>query len=159
VELGRLKTILANIHLKYCQIKREIYWNYRDSSKKAMENKCWKERGMKHTHLHRWTCASGKSMIPRHKWSPRYRIAHGWKIWVWIYHQGTWELVKQKEPRSIFIIFYYYFISFSFFLSLSFFFSFFFLFSLTFIFFSSYFFHFSFFFLLLLRTFCNIILT
>ena len=27
--------------------------------------------------------ASGKWMIPRHKWSSRYRIAHGWKIWVW----------------------------------------------------------------------------
>jgi hypothetical protein len=60
---------------------------------------------MKHTHLDRWTCASGKWMIPRHEWSPRYRIAHGWKIWVWIYHQGTRELMKQKEPRRIFIIF------------------------------------------------------
>jgi hypothetical protein len=30
--------------------------------KKAMENKCWKERGMKHTHLDKWTCASGKWM-------------------------------------------------------------------------------------------------
>jgi hypothetical protein len=89
--------------------------------KKAMENKCWKERGMKPTHLDRWTCASGKWMMPRHDWSPRYRIAHGWKIWVWICHQGTWELMKQKELRSIFIIFYFYFISFSFF-SLSFFF-------------------------------------
>ena len=87
----------------------------------AMENKCWKERGMKHTHLDRWTCASGKWMIPRHKWSPHYQIAHGWKIWVWICLWGTWELMKQKEPRSIFIVFYFYFISFSFF-SLSFFF-------------------------------------
>jgi hypothetical protein len=60
---------------------------------------------MKHTHLDRWTCASGKWMIPRHESSPRYRIAHGWKIWVWICHQGTWELMKQKELRSIFIIF------------------------------------------------------
>jgi hypothetical protein len=54
---------------------REIYRNYRDSSKRP-----WKinveNRGMKHTHLDRWTCASGKWMIPRHKWSPRYRIAH-----------------------------------------------------------------------------------
>jgi hypothetical protein len=73
--------------------------------KKAMENKCWKEREMKHTHLDRWTCASGKWMISRHEWSPCYRIAHCWKIWVWICHQGTWELMKQKEPRSIFIIF------------------------------------------------------
>jgi hypothetical protein len=102
---------------------------------------------MEHTHLDRWPCASGKWMIPRRELSPRYQIAHGWKIWVWICHQGTWELTKQKEPRSIFIVFFYfYFISFSFF-SLSFFllFSSFFL---TFLFFSSYiyFFHFSFFF-------------
>jgi hypothetical protein len=85
-----------------------------------MENKCWKERGMKHTHLDRWTCASGKWMIPRHEWSPRYRIAHGWKIWVWICHQGTWELMKQKEPRSIFIfsLFYFLLIFLSFFFSL-----------------------------------------
>jgi hypothetical protein len=60
---------------------------------------------MEHTHLERWPCASGKWMIPRHEWSPRYRIPHGWKIWVWICHQCIWELMKQKEPRSIFIIF------------------------------------------------------
>jgi hypothetical protein len=35
--------------------------------KKAMENKCWITRRMKHTHLDRWTCTSGKWMIPRHK--------------------------------------------------------------------------------------------
>jgi hypothetical protein len=59
---------------------------------------------MKHTHLDRWTCTSGKWMIPRHELSPRYQIAHGWKIWVWICHQGIWELMKQKEPRSISIL-------------------------------------------------------
>jgi hypothetical protein len=32
------------LHLKYCQIKREIYWNLLRLVKKAMENKCWKER-------------------------------------------------------------------------------------------------------------------
>jgi hypothetical protein len=90
------------------------------------ENKCWKEKGMKHTHLDRWTCASGKWKIPRHEWSPHYRIAHGWKIWVWICHQGTWELMKQKEPMSIFIIFLNFILFPSHFLS--FFFSFFFLF-------------------------------
>jgi hypothetical protein len=125
--------------------------------KKVMENKCWKEIGMKHTHLDRWTCASGKWKIPRHVWSPRYRIAHGWKIWVWICHQATWELMKQKEPRSIFIIF----LNFILFLS-HFFFSFFFLFLLpfflTFPFFSSYFFHFSFF-SFAPQNFCNIIFT
>jgi hypothetical protein len=125
--------------------------------KKAMENKCWKERGMKHTHLDKWTCASGKWMIPRHEWSPRYRIAHGWKIWVWICHQGTWEVMKQNEPRNIFIIFLN-FILFPSHFSLFLFSLLFFLFFL--LFFSSHhiFFLFSFF-LLLLKTFCNIILT
>jgi hypothetical protein len=47
--------------------------------KKAMENKCWKGREMEHTHLERWTSASGKWVIPRHGCSSRYRIAHGWK--------------------------------------------------------------------------------
>jgi hypothetical protein len=105
-----------------------------------MENKCWKEKGMKHTHLHRWTRAIGKWMIPRHKWSPRYQIAHGWKVWVWICLQGTWELMKQNEPRSNFIIIFlllFYSLSFSisFFLLL---------FSLTFLFFSSFFYIFLF---------------
>jgi hypothetical protein len=44
---------------------------------------------------------------PKHEWSPRYQIAHGWKIWVWICHQVTWALMRQKEPRSIFILFFY----------------------------------------------------
>jgi hypothetical protein len=59
---------------------------------------------MKYKHLDKWTCASGKWMIPMHEWSPHYRIAHGWKISLWICHQCTWELMKQKDPRSIFII-------------------------------------------------------
>jgi hypothetical protein len=41
--------------------------------------------GRENTHfLDRWTCANGKG---RHKWSPCYRIAHGWKdeygSWSW----------------------------------------------------------------------------
>jgi hypothetical protein len=117
--------------------------------KKYMKNKCWKERGMKRTHLDRWTCASGKWMIPRHEWSPRYQIAHGWKIWVWICHQGIWELMKQKEPRSIFFIFLNFILFPSHFFS--FLFSFFSLFSYFSILFIIFFFHFSF--LLLLKTF------
>jgi hypothetical protein len=89
--------------------------------KKAMKNKCWKERGTKHTHLDKWTCASGKWMIPRHEWSPRYRIAHGWKIWVWMCHQGTWELMKQKRTEEhlyFFSLFYFLLIFLSLFFSL-----------------------------------------
>jgi hypothetical protein len=112
---------------------------------------------MKHTHLDRSTCASRKWMIPRREWSPRYRIAHGWKIWVWICHQGTWELMQQKEPRSIFIIFLK-FILFPSHFSLFLFFTLFFLFFLLFFYSHHNFFLFSFF-LLLLKTFCNITFT
>jgi hypothetical protein len=34
MELDRSKQFQKNIHPKYCQIKREIYWNYQDSSKR-----------------------------------------------------------------------------------------------------------------------------
>jgi hypothetical protein len=67
------------LYLKYCQTKRDLLELPR-LVKKAMENKCWKEREMEHTHLERWKCARGKWVIPRHKRSSRYRIAHGWKI-------------------------------------------------------------------------------
>jgi hypothetical protein len=67
------------LYLKYYQTKREIYWNYRDLSKMVMENKCWKGREMEHTHLERWTGASGKWVLLRHECSSHCRIAHGWK--------------------------------------------------------------------------------
>jgi hypothetical protein len=38
-----------------------------ETRQKSMETKCWKERGAKHTHLDKWTCASGKWMTPRHE--------------------------------------------------------------------------------------------
>jgi hypothetical protein len=38
-----------------------------ETRQKAMENKCWKGRGMKYKHLDKWTCASGKWMIPMHE--------------------------------------------------------------------------------------------
>jgi hypothetical protein len=65
-------------------------------------------------------------MILRHEWSPRYRIAHGWKIWVWIWHQGTdnlWSKKNRGECLLIFLILFYFLLIFS--LFLSFFFSFF----------------------------------
>jgi hypothetical protein len=98
---------------------------------------------MKHTQLDKWTCASGKWMIPRHEWSPRYRIAHVWKIWVWICHQGTWELMKKKNRGAslLFFLIIFYFL-------LIFFFLFFFFLPFFLLLFSSHhiFFHFSFFF-------------
>jgi hypothetical protein len=51
----------------------------RDSSKKSLENNVISRRGRKiHTLRDRWTCANSR-VIPRHKGSPRYWIAHGWK--------------------------------------------------------------------------------
>jgi hypothetical protein len=46
--------------------------------KKVMENKCSEKKEKEHTHLERWTCASGKWVILRHEQSSRYWIAHGW---------------------------------------------------------------------------------
>ena len=39
-------------------------------------------------------------LIPRHNWSPCYRIAHGWNNWVQSNLQSTWSLMKLKELRS-----------------------------------------------------------
>jgi hypothetical protein len=53
------------LYFQYCQTKRDLL-DLPRLVKKAMENKCWKEREMEHTHLERWTCASVKWVIPRH---------------------------------------------------------------------------------------------
>jgi hypothetical protein len=53
------KTILAYVESDLLELSRLV--------KKAMENKCWKEREMEHTHLERWTCERGKLVIPRYK--------------------------------------------------------------------------------------------
>jgi hypothetical protein len=76
------------LYLKYCQTKRDLLELPR-LVKKAMENKCWKGREMEHTHLERWTCASGKWVIPRHGWSSRYRIAQVGEVWVWTCLQSS----------------------------------------------------------------------
>jgi hypothetical protein len=54
------------LYLKYCQTKRDLLELSR-LVKKTMKNKCWKERKMEHTHLERWTCVSGKWVIPRYE--------------------------------------------------------------------------------------------
>ena len=54
-------------------------------------------------------------LIPRHDWSPCYRIAHGWNNWVYNNLQSTWSLMKLKEPRS-FSSSFIFFLSFFFFL-------------------------------------------
>ena len=74
--------------------------------KKAMENKCWEEGEMEHTHLERWTCASDKWVIPRHEWSSRYRIAHGWKrLSMDLSSKLSKILMKAKKNRGAFLFF------------------------------------------------------
>jgi hypothetical protein len=105
---------------------------------------------MKHTHLDRWTCASVKLMISNHKWSPRHWIAHGWKVWLGLCLQGTWNLWRKRTEDQLYYLFYFYFILiFIFLFSSSFF--------LSFLFFSSFFLFFRFF-CFAFQNFCNIIL-
>jgi hypothetical protein len=66
----------------------------------------------KYTHL-RWVdICKWQRMIPRHKGSPRYRIAHGWKIEYWSFNlEAIKFLMHFREPGSslcsffLFIIF------------------------------------------------------
>jgi hypothetical protein len=67
VELGRLKTILAKHISKILSNEERGLLESPRLIRKAMEKKYWKERGMKHTHLDKWTCASGKWMTPGHE--------------------------------------------------------------------------------------------
>jgi hypothetical protein len=41
----KVKNNPQNIHPKYCEIKREIYWNYRDSSKRPWKINIGKREG------------------------------------------------------------------------------------------------------------------
>jgi hypothetical protein len=68
VELERFKTIVVkHISEIFSNYERERSTGITETHQKGHGNKCWKERGMKHTRLDRWTCASGKCMILRHK--------------------------------------------------------------------------------------------
>jgi hypothetical protein len=76
-----------------------------------------REREMKHTHLERWTCASGKWVIPRHKWSSHYRIAYGWKtLSMDLSSKLSKILMKAKSSRGAFLffsfLFFFYYFSF-----------------------------------------------
>jgi hypothetical protein len=66
--------------MRCCQNKTSFSWSYRDSSKRSLENDVISRRGReKYTHL-RWVdMCKWQRVIPRHKGSPCYRIAHGWK--------------------------------------------------------------------------------
>jgi hypothetical protein len=122
--------------------------------KKAMENKCWKERDGTHTFRKVDMCKCQMD-------DPEARVKSSLSDWTWL--EGlSMDLIsrhlriyEEKEPRSIFIIFL------NFILFPSHFFSFFFLFLLFFLlFFSSHHIFFTFhFFSFAPQNFCNIILT
>jgi hypothetical protein len=66
--------------MRCCQNKTSFSWSYRDSSKRSLENNVISRRGReKYTHLRQVDMCKCQRVIPRHKGSPRYRIAHGWK--------------------------------------------------------------------------------
>jgi hypothetical protein len=72
-----------------------------------------------HTHLRQVDMCKWQRVIPRHKQSPHYRIAHGWKdeygFWSWI----LLKLLMHLESRRVFYLFifilvYFFFFPFSF---------------------------------------------
>jgi hypothetical protein len=87
----------------------------------------------KYTHL-RWVdMCKWQRMIPRHKGSPRYRIAHGWKIECGSFNLEALKFLMHFREQGSSLYFYFYtysyflfFIYISFFLFLSQFFFFFF---------------------------------
>jgi hypothetical protein len=94
--------------MRCCQNKTNISWSYRDSSKRSLDMCKWQR------------------MIPRHKGSPRYRIAHGWKTEYGSFNLEALKfLMHFREPgSSLYFYFctysYFFFFSyFSFFLSFS----------------------------------------
>jgi hypothetical protein len=107
-----------------------------------------REREMKHTHLERWPCASGKWMIPRHLIIELHMVGRFEFGFVIKALENLWNKKNRGASIYIFLLLFYFLLillSFSFFL---------FLFFLNFLFFSSLFFIFHFF-LLLLRTFAT----
>jgi hypothetical protein len=111
------KTYIRNI-VKLREGSTEIT----ETRQKAMEKMLEREIEMEHTHLERWTCASGKWAIPRHEWSSRYRIAYGWKKLEYGLVIKALKNLWSKKNRGATLFFCFYFISFSFFLSFFFFF-------------------------------------
>jgi hypothetical protein len=99
-----------------CQNKTSFSWSYRDLSKRSLKNNVISRRGKRKIHTLRWVdMFKWQRMIPRHKGSPRYRIAHGWKI---EYGSFNLEALKflmhfRKPGSSLYFYFYTYFFSFS----------------------------------------------
>ena len=68
-----------NLFSKCCQTKKEICWFYWDLSKKSWNKNNVERERMEHTFRIVDMCKC-QWVIWRHKWSPCYQIAHGWKI-------------------------------------------------------------------------------
>jgi hypothetical protein len=121
--------------MRCCQNKTSFSWSYRDSSKRSLENNVISRRGReKYTGL-RWVdMYKWQRVIPRHKGSPRYRIAHGWKDEFGSFNLEALKfLMHFREPGSslyftfisYILIYFFLFFSFSHIFVLSLFFSFF----------------------------------
>jgi hypothetical protein len=86
--------------------------------KKVIGKWCYIKEGKekKYTHL-RWVdMCKWQRMIPRHKGSPRYRIAHGWKIEYESFNLEALNfLMHFREPGSSLYFYFYTYSYFSFF--------------------------------------------
>jgi hypothetical protein len=96
--------------MRCCQNKTSFSRSYRDSSKRSLENNVISRRGReKYTHLRYVDMCKWQRVIPRHKGSPRYRIAHGWKNEYGSFNLETLKfLMHFREPWSSLFYFYTY---------------------------------------------------
>jgi hypothetical protein len=76
-----------------------------------MENKCWKEREIKHTHLERWTCASGIWVTRDTNEVLVIELPIVGKVWVWTCLQISLRF-KWKLKRTV-VLFFFFFFTFS----------------------------------------------
>jgi hypothetical protein len=104
--------------MRCCQSKTSFSWSYRDSSQRSFENDVISRRGReKYTHLRYVDMCKWQIVIPRHKGSPRYQIAHGWKDEFGSFNIETLKfLMHFREPgSSLYFIFISYILIFFFF--------------------------------------------
>jgi hypothetical protein len=102
--------------MRCCQNKTSFSWSYRDSSKRSLENNVKSRRGKRKIHtLEIVDMCKWQRVIPRHNGSPRYRIAHGWKMSMDLLSLESLKfLMHFREPGSS-LYFYFYTYSYFFF--------------------------------------------
>jgi hypothetical protein len=95
--------------MRCCQNKTSFSWSYRDSSKRSLENDVISRRGKRKIHTLGWVdMCKWPRVIPRHKGSPRYRIAHGWKDEFGSFKSWVLKfLMHFREPGSSFYFIFY----------------------------------------------------